>query len=184
MTLRKVPGTLILGLLASLAGHAAVFGGGHAMGGGYHALLVQIALGGALCLLAFFGALAWSGSHDTADGSVAAARLRARLPNAGALFASTLLWYAAAEALEPQHAPASTLAAAAALVAVAWIILRLAHAIVTIVADAVIAVCRTTFSPRSAAWSRRSRLHLIPRRAPVARRRFARPPPVLASIRA
>ncbi len=54
VTLRKVPGALALGLLASLAAHATLFGGEHAMGGGYHALLMQSALCGALSLHALF----------------------------------------------------------------------------------------------------------------------------------
>ncbi len=184
MTLRKVPGSLVVGLLASLAAHAALYGGAHAMGGDYHALLVQIALGGALCLLAFFGALAWGGSKGTADGSVVAARLRARVPGFGALFASTLLWYAAAESLEPHHAAASAVGATFALAGIAWLVQRLAHALVAILAGAVIAAGRAPFSPRLTSWARRQRRHLIARRAPTARRRFARPPPVLALTRA
>jgi hypothetical protein len=184
VTLRKVPATLILGLLASLAGHTALFGQGHAMGGGYHAVLVQVALAGALCLLAAFGALAWSGSAGTADGSVVAARLRIRLPGAASLFAATLLWYGAAEALEPHHAPASSVTALLALAGIAWLVLRLANAIVAIVAGAAIAVRRTPFAPRATPWYRRPRTHLVARRAPFARRRFARPPPAFALIRA
>jgi hypothetical protein len=150
------------------------------MGGGYHDLLVQAAIIGALSLLAFFGALAWSGSKGISDGSVVAARLRARIPGAGVLFGSTLVWYAAAEALEPHHAPVSPAAAMLALAAIAWLVSRLAGAIVAVIAGAVIAARRIAFSPRTAPWSRRPRIHLIPRRAPFARRRFARPPPVSA----
>ncbi len=184
MTPRKVPATLILGLLASLAAHAALFGRGHAMGGGFHAVLVQLALTGALCLLAFFGALAWNGSQGAADGSIVAARLRARLPGLGTLFAGTLAWYAAAEALEPHHASVSLVVTGVAVAGIAWLVLQLARAIVTIVAGAVIAVCRAAFSPRATSRHRRPRQHLIARRAPIARRRFARPPPVFALIRA
>ena len=184
MTLRKVPGILTLGLLASLAAHAALFRGEHAMGGEYHTILLQLALGGALCLLAFFGALAWTGSKGTADGSVAAARLRARLPGAGAIFTSTVLWFAVAEAAEPHHASASSVFTALALAGTTWLVSRLAQAIVTIVAGAAIAVRGSAFSPRAAGWSRRLRRHLVPRRTPVARRRFARPPPAFALIRA
>ncbi len=46
VTLRKAPGALALGLLASLAAHAPLYGGGHAMGGTYHALILQAALAG------------------------------------------------------------------------------------------------------------------------------------------
>ncbi|MGA8574509.1 MAG: hypothetical protein WB609_02335 [Candidatus Cybelea sp.] len=184
MTLRKVPGALVLGLLASLAAHAALFGREHAMGGDYHALLVEAALGGALCLLAFFGALAWNGSKGTADGSIVAARLQGRLPGAGALFASTLLWYVVAEAIEPHHSPAGTLAAGVALAAAAWLLSRLARAFVAIVAGAVIAVRRTHFSPRTFFWQLRPARRPLLRRASLVRRRYARPPPVAVLIRA
>jgi hypothetical protein len=184
VTLRKVPGALILGLLASLAAHAALYGSGHAMGGDYHAVLVQAGLAGALCLLAFFGALAWNGSKGIADGSVVATRLEARLPGIGALFASTLLWYVAAEAIEPHHSPTSTLAAGVALAAAAWLLSRLARAFVALVAGAVIAVRRTRFSPRTFFWARRPARRPLLRRAPLVRRRFARPPPIAVLTRA
>ena len=184
VTLRKVPGALTLGLLASLAGHAGLYGRGHAMGGDYHALLVEAALAGALCLLAFFGALAWNGSKGIADGSVVAARLLARLPGAGALFASTLLWYAVAEAIEPHHSPTSTLAAGVALAAASWLLSGLARAFVAIVADAVIVVRRTRFAPRTFFWQRCPARRPLLRRAPLVRRRYARPPPVAVLIRA
>jgi hypothetical protein len=148
------------------------------MGGEYHTLLVQAALAGALSLLAFFGALAWGGSKHAADGSIIGARLRARLPGAGALFASALLWYAAAEAIEPHHSPASPLAAGFALVLAAWVLARLARACVHLIAGAVIAVRRAHFSPRTFSWQRRVARQPLVRRAPLTRRRFARPPPI------
>lgn len=178
MTLRKVPGSLTLGLLASLAAHAALYGRGHAMGGEYHTLLLEAALAGALSLLAFFGALAWGGSKHAADGSIVGTRLQARLPSAVALFSSALLWYAAAEAIEPHHSPARPLAAALALALAAWVLARLARAFVQVVAGAVIAVRRAHFSPRTFSWRRRSAQPPLIRRAPLARRRFARPPPI------
>jgi len=177
VTLLKVPGMVALGLLASLAVHAALFGGSHAMGGEYHALLVQAALTGALTLLGFFGVLAWSGSRGVTEGSVLAGRLRERLPGFGTILLSTLFWYAAAEAFEPHHAAASPLPLLLALAAISWLAQRLARAAVDTIADAVIAILRTPFSSRTPTWSRRPRLRPTIRRTHWARRHFARPPP-------
>jgi hypothetical protein len=178
VTLRKVPGALALGLLASLAAHAALFGGEHAMGGTYHALLVQAALGTAVSLLVFFGALAWTESANAAQGTVLAVRLRERLPGLASTAAATLLWYSAAETIEPHHAGASPLAAALILVAAAWLVLRLAGATVDVLSGAVIAILRLSFAPRTPWWRRRSAARPLARRPLLTRRRFARPPPV------
>ena len=178
MTLRKVPGALALGLLASLAAHALLYGGEHAMGGAYHALLVQAALGGAVSLLGFFGALAWSESSGRADGTILAARLRERLPGLGTLLPATALWYTAAEAIEPHHAGASPLALLVVLVMAAWLVLRLARSLIGALAGAIIAIARAPFVARTPSWRRRSYLRPVFRRILWTHRRFARPPPI------
>lgn len=178
MTLRKVPGALVLGLLASLAAHALLYGGEHAMGGAYHALLVQAALAGAVGLLGFLGALTWSESNGIADGSVLAVRLRERLPGIAGLLPATAFWYAAAEAIEPHHAAAAPIAVPLVLIAAAWLVLRLARGVVAALAGAAIAVQRAPFSPRTPSWQRRPRVRPVVRRTFWAHRRFARPPPI------
>jgi hypothetical protein len=180
VTLRKVPGVVALGLLASLATHATLFRGEHAMGGAYHALVAQGAIAACVGLLAFFGALAWSESGGTAEGSVLAARLRDRLPGLVSILPAAGLWYAAAEAIEPHHAPASPVLVVLTLAAAACVVLRLAGAIVDALARAAIFMLRPPFSPRAPSWNRRARLQPIRRRAPLAHRRFARPPPIAA----
>jgi hypothetical protein len=179
VTLRKVPGALALGLLASLTAHAALYGNGHAMGGLYHALILQAALVGALGLLLFFGALALSASR-TAQGSVLAARLRERLPSFIGVLLGATAWYVAAEAIEPHHVDSSPIAAIAALALAAWLVRLVARGIAAALAHAVIAVFRASFSPRTPAWERRSRPRPIRRRPIWTRRRFARPPPIAA----
>lgn len=176
--LRKTPGGLALGLLASLAAHAALYGGEHAVGGDYHALLMQLAVAAALGFVSLVGALAWTQCGSLADGSVLAARLRERLPGVGSVVASAAAWYVGVEAIEPHHVGASGIALFVSLVVVSYLVLRLARAITDAFASAVIAVFRTLFSPRVPAWCQRPRGSLIPRRSFVARRRFARPPPV------
>lgn len=184
MTLRKVPGALALGLLASLAAHASLYGGEHAMGGAYHAVILQAALAGTLSLLLFFGALAWTESGGAAIGSVLAARLRERLPTLAGVLPATTVWYCAAEAVEPHHAGALPIAVLVALTAATWLVLRLAQALIAAVASAVIAILRTSFSPRSPLWNRRPRSRPLLRRTHCVRRLFARPPPIATLARA
>jgi hypothetical protein len=148
------------------------------MGGAYHSLLAQAALAGAVCLLGFFGALAWSESSGVADGSILAARLRDRLPGLAMLLPAVTVWYATAEAIEPHHAGVSPIAALFVLVAVTWLVLRFARSVVALLAGAVIAVSRMPFSPRAPSWQRRPRVRPLTLRAFRTRRRFARPPPI------
>ncbi|MBV8345403.1 MAG: hypothetical protein JO190_10485 [Candidatus Eremiobacteraeota bacterium] len=184
MTLRKVPGALALGLLASLGAHAALYGGEHAMGGGYHSLLVQVAIAGALSLVVGLSALAWSAAGVTADGSVLATRLNDRLPGLAALAATAAIWFVMAEGIEPHHAGAPPFAILLALAAAAWIVRRIAIFAVALLARVVFAIARLMFSPRALLWARRPRT-LAPR-LPLfgERRRFARPPPIVSLHRA
>ena len=180
MTLRKVPGALALGLLASLAAHAGLYGGQHAMGGTYHELVIQLAFAGCVSLVVFFVAVAWGEAGGLAQGSVLAARLRERLPGLGAVAAAATLCYACAEALETQHASAPPIAALFALVAAAWIVLRLASAVAGVLAGAVIAIGSSSFAARAPYRKRQIRRSVARRRIPLARRHFARPPPIAA----
>src|SRR5579863_1414946 len=178
VTLRKVPGAVTLGLLASLAAHVGLYGGSHAMGGSYHDLLLQVALAGLLGLVAFFGALAWGAAGATTDGTVLAARLRDRLPDGRAVLLSAGLWFVTAESDEPGHAGAPLALCLGALIAVSYVVAWLARAITGAVARAVLAVTRTPFSPRTPSWQRRARMPVAPRRILLTHRRFARPPPI------
>lgn len=182
---RKVPGCLALGLFASLTAHAALWGREHVVGGGYHGLLMRIALAAALGFLALVGAVAWTQSGNSTDGSVLAVRLRERLPGIGSVIAAAATWYVGVEALEPHHAGTPGIAQLVALVAASYVALRLAHAITGVFARGAIAIFRTSFSLREPAWRRRPRGRLISRRSFLTRRRFARPPPIaFASQRA
>jgi hypothetical protein len=178
VTLRKVPGALALGLLASLAAHAALFGGTHAMGGAYSGLLAQVATAGCFGLVLCLAALAWSGSRLAAEGTILAARLRERLPGLPALFVSSSLWYAGAEAVEPHHAGVAPAVVVMTLAVAGWLALRLAQGIVGVLARAAIAIQKLAFTPRTPSTKRRLRLRPVRRRSVWARRRFARPPPI------
>jgi hypothetical protein len=184
VTLRKVPGALAFGLLASLGAHAALFGGDHAMGGGYNALLVQAAAAGTLCVLIAFGALAWSAAGGTADGSILAARLSSRLPGFIPVLAASALWFGLGEAIEPSHARALALATILCLALASWLVGLIARAVVVALASLVISITRASFSSRTPSWTRRARPIPIARRLLRASRRFARPPPIAIAYRA
>ncbi len=180
VVLRKVPGALALGLLASLGAHAALYGNEHAMGGGYHAAFVQVAIATVLSVFLGLSALAWSAAGRVPDGSVLAARLNDRIPGLAALGSATALWFGLAEALEPHHAGAPPLLMLLALVAVAWLVRRIALAAIKILARVVFGIAQPRFSPRTPSWSRRPRTPALRRVFFGARRRFARPPPIVS----
>ncbi len=175
---RRVPGALALGLLASLGAHALLYGGEHAMGGGYHFLLVQVAIAGALSLVIGLSALAWSAAGFIPNGSVLAARLNDRLPGLAAVAAATALWFAIAEAIEPHHAGAAPLAILLALGAMAWIVRQIAIVAVACIARVAFAIARLAFSTRTPNWVRRPETPAPLRRIFCGHRRFARPPPI------
>lgn len=178
MTLRGIPGAVVLGLLASLVAHSALYGGTHAMGGAYHGWLLELAVAGCFGLLASFAALAWTGSCAVLDGSVLATRLSERLPGGWWVFAAGSLWFTLGERIEPHHADAGSLVSLVVLAVAAWGVFALARWCVRLLADAVIAIATAAFAQRSPRWLRRAAPAPIVRRWPVPRRRFARPPPV------
>mgnify|MGYP001381482705 CR=1 FL=1 len=182
VTLRNIRGSLVLGLLVSLAAHVALFGGQHTVGGAYHAVLMQGTSAVTLGFVAFLGALAWALSRSSSDGSVLAARLREQLPGLGSVVASAASWYAGIEAIEPHHLGAPVIELLVVLIAASYLVLLLARAMTDTFAHAAITISRTSFSPRVPAWRRRPRERVLARHSFQARRRFARPPPVAVAF--
>ena len=178
MSLREIPGALALGLLASLLAHTALYGGEHAMGGAYHELLVQIAAVGSLGFVTLLGALAWTGSRGTSDGSILAVRLAARLPRLAPVAAAAAFWFALGEHIEASHSGAVQVLTVIFLVAAAWLLRALGRGAVRLLAGAVIAISRSPFAGRTPVWVRHARQAPIACRSPQLRRRFARPPPI------
>jgi hypothetical protein len=178
VTLRKVPGALALGLLASLVAHGGLFGREHSMGGDYHGLLLQLALAAGAGLLFFFGSVAWKGARAAVDGSILASRLGDRLPGFASVCAASMLWYALAECAEPHHAVASWIAVPLFLAAASWLVRLAARAALAVLAGAILAVFRHVFAARTPSWSARATQRRPVRRVLWTRRRFARPPPV------
>jgi hypothetical protein len=174
---RRIPGAILLGLLASLVAHAAAFGDGHAVGGAFHDPLVAAALAAAVGLFAGFAAMAWIGAGRHADGSVLASRLEARLPRPVGLAAASAVWLATAEMLEGAHLGAPPLTLALSLAAAAALVYACAAGIVRLLAGIAVAVRRTTFAPRAPRRLRRA--YAVVHATPAGRtgRRFARPPP-------
>lgn len=184
MKVREFPGALALGLLASLGAHAALYGGGHEMGGAYHEAILTAALAAAGGFVVAFGALAWTGARHSADGSVLAARLLRRLPGLAPVIVATALCYAAGERLEPQHAAASLWPLVAAIIAAAWLVLGFSRAAIKTLATAVISFSSPGYAARTPIWLRRAAPVFAVAPAPSLRRRYARPPPNANAARA
>jgi hypothetical protein len=175
---------LAFGLLASLAAHAALYGRSHAMGGGYHAVLLQAAGLASLGVLFIFLTLTWSGLRASMAGSILAVRLRERLPSLWGVALCASLWYALAERIEPHHASAPAAALLVALAVASWLVLCVARGLLRLLAHAALAVSRLAFSPRAPTWQRRTWVHSVRRRTALVRRLFARPPPSATFSRA
>jgi hypothetical protein len=181
VTFRGIPGALAMGLIASLVAHAAVFGGGHAMGGAYHSLFVELSAAAAVAMAGIAAVVIRSGARFAADGSILAARIGRLLPSLPLLAASASGWYFLGEWVEPHHAAAPAVAIAAALTLASALLLTAARAAIAWIADAVVAITRFGFAGRRP--SAVARLTLVPLTIPAAptlRRRFARPPPTIA----
>ncbi|MBV8117066.1 MAG: hypothetical protein JOY69_01060 [Candidatus Eremiobacteraeota bacterium] len=177
MTLRGIPGALALGLLASLIAHAALYGGGHTMGGAYHELLVQLAAAGCLGFGVAFGALAWNGGRHRVDGSVLAARLRARMPGLGQLSLAAALWFTLGERIEPQHADAGLALTAASVIAASIALLALVRWGVRLLAAAIVEMMDEAYAARELGWVRYFEPALRVHSHARVGRQFTRPPP-------
>ena len=184
VTLRQLPGAIVLGLVAALVTHAVLFGGEHAWGGAYHSAFLEFTLAAVTGLTAAAGALLWSGARCAADGTVLAARMRAMLPGWGAIAAAGTAWYLLGERLEAAHAGVPLLAVVLILALAAWIVLRVAATAVRALAGIVFAIVRLLVVhrrirlPFDVAWRE------APRYAHDDKywaRRFTRPPPVTAN---
>ena len=178
MPLRKVPGFLALGLLASLGAHAALYGNEHVVGGAYHGTLLTLALISLACGTVGLAGLAWAGARHAADGSILAARLTDRLPGLLPLFCSTAGWYSLVEATEPQHAISALPLTILCLIATAWLARGLTQWAIRALSGAIFAIARAPFAARRPLWRHERRIFLIAPPRPLLRRRFARPPPI------
>ena len=184
MKLREFPGALALGLLASLVAHTALYGGDHEMGGAYHAQLVSVAVAALGGLLVAFGALAWTGARHAADGSVLASRLGRLLPGLGPVLVATAVCFVVGERLEPQHAAAALAPLVAVILSCGALVFGLARAAIKTLSQAVVAISRPAFAPRTPAWLRIAAPVFAVAPAPSLRRRYTRPPPAANDTRA
>jgi hypothetical protein len=177
--LRKAVSAIPFGCLTAIAVHAVRFGDEHAFGGEANPLLVATAAGGSLLIaLAILHAFL-TGGTTTPTGTLAAARLRERMPGAGSIFICAAGLYYGIEALEGHGfelgLPTLLLGIAAAAVAAGF------RAFVAWLAGMVADLIRQLF----ALLSRRERaIHyrMLPTRpihsqVAVATRQFGRAPP-------
>ncbi len=120
VVIRRLPGTLVFGLLAAMAAHAAVYGGGHEMGGAHGEELRSIAAIAASGIAAFWAGLCWSGRNAATDGTVLASRMAGVLPSWPAIAAAGTAWFFLIESLERDgHADAPMAVLLVALVVAA-----------------------------------------------------------------
>jgi hypothetical protein len=176
--LRQFPAVAILGLLASLAAHAASYGGDHQAGGAYHTTLLLLALAGVGGFVVSLGALAWIGARRQADGSILAAALRPLVPPVAALAVSASLWFLMIESLEPTHVWHASVALVTLLLVAASLLINLAsRALVRAIAAIVVAIARAPFLRRPVCYRRRFAHRSSARRTCFVYRRFVRPPP-------
>jgi hypothetical protein len=178
--LRQFPAVALLGLLASLAAHAASYGGSHEAGGAYHTALQLLAVAGVGAFVVSLAALAWLGVRRRADGSVLAASLRPLVPPVAALAISASAWFAVIESLEPSHAWHASFVLVALFLVAASVLINLAgRALVRAIAAFAVAIARAPFARRPVCYRRRFASCSSARRTLVVYRRFARPPPSL-----
>ena len=184
MILGRAPGALVLGLVAALLGHAALFGGDHAIGGAYHSLLLQTAAAAGFGFAGALGALLWSGARFAADGSVLARRISARLPGLPMVAASAALWFTLGERLEPPHAATPLIFTLVALFFAAALVVGIARGLMRWIAQVVFAATRPPIAAALRQALRDTSEPVLLRRQDATGRRFARPPPIVANARA
>jgi len=177
VNLRRFPGALALGLLASLIVHAVIYGQGHAMGGAYNEVLRPMALAAVGGFAVVIGALAWLAAGRCSDGSVLATRLGAAVPSLGLLSVSAYGWFALAEVVEGNHPVTPFIAAPAISIVVAWLLLFILRAALRLLAAIVVAIFANAFASRTPVWSMRFAPTPVVSTSLHRARRFARPPP-------
>lgn len=176
----KALGAFALGLPAAVLAHALAFGGGHAIGGNLHALVLDLV---AVCCAAAGGALfavSCLSAGATPQGTLAAMRLRASLPSAPWLFAGACVWFAAIEFGEAHHSIA-LVQTAISLAAASWLIRSVFRAIARVLACVVWAAASVARS-QTAPWVAFFFAPAAPRRPALTHRfrLFSRPPPAFA----
>jgi len=177
---RRIPGSLVLGLLAAFAAHTALYGGGHVMGGAWGGALQVTALfssGGAVA--AWLG-LGWACGNRLGDGSIAIAKLERTLPGMWLVFAAAAGWFWLAESIEDGHADAPILLVAVAIAVAAGLVRALAAIAMRTLAGIVFGTRARGFASQAPSWTIALPQLLLVEPVAHIRRRFARPPPVAA----
>lgn len=178
MKLRELPGALVLGLLAALAAHGGLYGGGHAAGGAYHGLLASLALAGGAGLGMAAALAAWLGRGEYAEGSILARRLSLLLPGVSALSGCAFAWYTLAEAIEGNHGGVPLALAIGALFVTCALMLLSLRAVLRLLAAIAVRMVHVPHAVRPVRWIRRLWRTVVIPPAPQRTQRFARPPPV------
>jgi hypothetical protein len=170
--------TLAFGLLAAVVAHCAVYGSSHAMGGSWSQAFGAAALVGAFAIALVWFTFAWLSGSRLRDGSILASQIESALPSPALIAVAAILWFSLAESLERGHAdaPAIVLALALALASLlTWGVARLVSRLIGLV---VFRILTRSFEAREPARFAPARRIVPSASVLLARRRFARPPPV------
>lgn len=176
MSLRQLPGALILGLLASLIAHTAGFGSSHTEAGAYHELLSTLAFAGAGGLLVAAICAAFGHCGRCVQGSILASRLCSWIPGTGAVALAGGIWFSFIESLERGHGPASFISIALAMLVAALALRFIAVLTARALATCAIVIVRVAIAPRTVFSPRRYETPAIVT-PHLARRVVTRPPP-------
>jgi hypothetical protein len=177
MQIRRLPGALGIGLLASLLAHAVSFGESHVQGGAFHAVFSWLGYAAILGFVMAGTVSAFGGAARCQSGSLLASRLSELVPGRAALLLSAIGWFVLGESLEPAHAPAPLALILAAILLVALALQAAARLLLRAIALVAVAIHSHRFAARRPRWvALQSQSALLPT-APHLRRRACRAPP-------
>ncbi|MDQ2865775.1 MAG: hypothetical protein M3R51_06070 [Candidatus Eremiobacteraeota bacterium] len=177
MKLRVLPGALVLGSLASVAGHAAGYGNQHVMGGAYHGMFLTLACAGAGSFALAALAIALAAPNVAAQGSIVARRLTSWMPRLWQVAAGTAGWFLFVESLEGTHPHGNGVVVVTALCAAVLLVHGLAKGAIALISAAIVRTATAPFDPRKYFSPLAFQRPLAMATAAHVRRRFARPPP-------
>jgi len=178
--MQRLPGSLVLGLLSAFAAHAALYGGGHVMGGAWGGALQVTAAFSTAGFVAAWLALGWACGDRLGDGSIAFSKLSKVLPSASHVVLAAAGWFWLAESIEDGHADAPIVLLAIAVALSGTLVRMLAACAMRALTGIIFGARARAFRGQEPFGSLALPALLLQESVAHIRRRFARPPPVVA----
>jgi hypothetical protein len=176
IVIRRFSGTVVIGLFAAMAAHAAVYGNGHVLGGAYAGAVQILSAIGAAFVVGLWFAVGWA-SKGISNGSIVKTRLGELLPSWPSITAAAVVWFSVVESLEHDgHADAPASVLIAAIVVFSFLARALGRAFLQVLSDAVFGDRGLAPKSRMPGWTMTAAVPVAPR-ASFGRARVARPPP-------